>query len=511
MALVQGGYASRQGRALQLVIRNVLQNDGTLFSDLNTYTTFWSYDSAISVPPTYNMLIDYAPYVDISTVTTTNNVLMNQDTMSFQVTLNEELPTPRVGMEVIWRLWDYDSNTEINREYGGVITSVSEESFGTSLVYNIGCNSYLRWFDRKLITGYYQQQPPEVTIEQIISKYCAGFTTNNVKASNLYLVPQYFNYQRPSQAVKLLADQVQRGWYIDYYRDLHFFRYEDFSSPLPGNILDVENDVTNYGNLVLSEDGEQIYNRFTIRGYKERSATTYTLNFVADGTSHQWSLGYRVSSAKGDVVVKVTRPDDSVWYPAVKRDVLDGIPGQGGDPSVVYVHYTQHLIRFANAPEAGTQIEVTFYYLVDKKQTDQFDTSVEYMKAIEGDPAGDGVYHYATFDKSLTNSTMASVRQKIEILSLKYGTPTVVGSFTSYTHGWRAGQSFRITSTRRMGGITPQQPPAGTVGLGGLWYVHKVSKKWIQPAQLTDPNNPTSYNGNPIQYEVEFANKPYMV
>lgn len=526
MALVTGGYAPRQGRALQLLLRTVLRDtDTTLLQTLDRYARFYSYDTVTDKvtiykkdPKThqdtgtvdytlYTLLVDYSAYIEVSSVQTNNNVIMTQDSMNFNVTLNEELPTPRVGMEVIWRLWDYAANQEVNREYGGVITSVKETTYGTSLEYAVNCESYLRWFDRKLVTGYYQQAPAETVIQQVVSKYCPGFEAKlnteggTVEKTGLYIVPQYFNYQRPSQAIKLVADQVQRGWYIDYYRKLHFFRYEGFPTPLPGNTLDVDNDVVSYGDLELAEDGEQVYNRFTIRGYKERSPNTYTLTYVADGDTHQWSLGYRVSSAKGDVVVKVTAPGGAVSYPAVKKDVLDGIPGQGGDPSVVYIHFTQHLIRFAIPPDAGTRIDVTFYYLIDKKRTDQYDKSVAYMKAIEGDVYSDGVYEYATFDKSLTNSTMESVTAKLEILAYKYGTPTLRGNFKSYVPGWRAGQSFSM-STKRMGGIKPKD---------GAWYVHRVSKRWIQGVQQVDPNNPKPWDASPIEYTIECANKPYMV
>lgn len=429
--------------------------------------------------------IDYAPFVDISSVSATNNVLMNQDNMSFTITLFPgEMPRPKAGQEVIWGVWDVETNTEESREFAGVLTTVSESEEGPALVYKCDCQSYIRWFDRKLVSGFYQQQRAETTIKQIVQRYAPTFNTDHVVAP-IVIVAQYFNYQRPSNAVKLICDQIGYGWYIDYYRNLHVYRIEDFPSPLPKNTLDVDNDLVNYGDLVLVEDAEQVYNRFTIRGFKRRSDNTYTLYFTGDGHTTQWNLGYRVSSAKGDVQVKV----DGVPY-TVKRDILEGIPGRGGEPGVAYIHYTQHLVRFAEPPPPGAKIEVTFYYLVDRTFTDQHDASIEYMRQLEGGEH-DGIYEYAEQNKSLSQSTREAIIQSLELLALKHGYPQLRGTFTSFTPGWRAGQSFRMVSKRRM------------IGDDGIrMWVHRVSKRWIDPRRDGE---------RPIQYTIEVVDTPYLV
>jgi len=45
-------------------------------------------------------------------------------------------------------------------------------------------------------------------INRIVKTYCPGFTCNNVVATATMVVPQYFNYTKPSDAIKTIADQL---------------------------------------------------------------------------------------------------------------------------------------------------------------------------------------------------------------------------------------------------------------------------------------------------------------
>jgi hypothetical protein len=240
-----------------------------------------------------------------------------------------------------------------------------------------------------LVTGFFQQQRADTTIKQIIDKYCPGFTYSNVYAPYV-LIPQYFNYQRPSQCIRNVCDQAGLGWYVDYTKDIHTYTVENFASPLPNNILNVDTDLTSYGDLEITEDASSVFNRFTVRGYKTRSKYPYTLRYKGDGTTTQFQLGYRFSSAKGDAVVTV----DGVDFPVV-RDILDGLPGQSSDPTKAYVHWTQHTVRFADPPADGAIVAFTGYPLVDKTRVDQDDASIAYMRDLENTTASDGIYEFA--------------------------------------------------------------------------------------------------------------------
>jgi hypothetical protein len=431
--------------------------------------------------------VDYAPYIDIAQnpPTATDQLEKNQNSMTFTVYLNGEVEPPRAGMEVVWQRYDLTTSTETAREFGGVLTRVREKVEGATLVYECEAQSYQRWFDRRLVTMMTQQQRADTTIREIVNTYCEGFDADDINVP-IVVPSQRYEYQRPSNCIKAICDQIGYGWYIDYNRKLHVYALEQLESPLPNNTLDIDDDLTNYGDLEIEEDAENVYNHFTLRGFKMRSDTTFTFRYQGDGTTTQWSLGYRVSSAAGDVTCTVGGAE----Y-AVKRDVLDGIPGQGGEEGVCYIHFTQHLIRFASPPAAGAEILLTTYPLIDRTQGDQDDESVEYMRELEATESG--VYEYSEVDKALTQSTKPAIRSKLQLLATKYGFPTIAARFHSYTSGWLAGQSFIPISAKRMG---------GTFVGDDLWFVWRVQKTWIQ-----------AYHGGPaqIRYDVECADKPYTI
>lgn len=450
--------------------------------------------------------VDFAPYVDVESLSVDNNIIMTSDTASCTIQLDGEVGRPRAGQEFIWRTIETTTGAEVSRDFGGVVVSVQEDVDGISLIYTLTIKSYEHWFNRHLVSAWYNQDYAENTIRNVVNQFCPGFTTNNVQNSNIQIIPQYFAYQKPSECIKLIADQLQYGMYIDYYKDLHFYPSESAVSPLPGNLLDVDNDLSSYGDLSLVENGDQVYNKIYLKGFKTRSNNYYNLTFPGDGQTLQWSLGYRASSLKGDVQIAVfpslaayqsditfqtTGTATNGTQLTIKKDIIEGAPDQAQASGTAYIHYTQHLIRIPSALgggalPAGYVVAVHFYYLKDQVYMGQDITAQSQIKAIEGT---DGCYEYAQEDKSLTNSTIGAAKAKAELLLMKYGLPQIQGSFTTFTPGWRAGQFFNIATIKRMGGIS------------GAMYVLRVSKKLV-----------SSVNGEfVVQSTVQFADSPYLV
>ncbi len=490
--------------------------------------------------------VDYARYIDLESVSVDNNIVMTSDTASCIVNLNGELPRPRAGKEFIWRTIDTLTGGELTREFGGVIVNVQEDSDGPTLVYTLTIKSYDHWFNRHLVVAWYNQyyasgaksdlltkfpndaanindtvtnQTGDGIVNRIVEQFCPGFTCNNVQTCPAQVVPQYFNYSSPSDAIKTIADQLEWGFYIDYYKDVHFYPAESLTSPLPSGVLDVEQDMSSYGDLELIENGEQVYNRIFLRGFKTRSDSALNLTYLGDGNTTTWSLGYRASSIKGDVSVAVfpsvaayradttfqqtgkptgwvadgTLTPNGVMPCILKKDIVEGAPNQAGASATAYIHYTQHLLRVPNwdntntPPASGLCIAAYFHYLKDVVYMGQDLVAQNNVAKIEGT---DGIYEYSLEDKSLTNSTLTAPQAKAQLLILKYGHPQLQGSFTSFLSGWRAGQIFTLHSTTRMGGINMQQ-----------MYVQRVSKQLI-----SNKNGPYV-----VQNTVEFADSPYLV
>jgi hypothetical protein len=474
--------------------------------------------------------LDVTPLVEYESIHVDNNVIMTSDVMDFTMYINSgdtvldtktstnvSFVRPKCGNEIVWQnpnaiITAPDGSNKPYREFGGVVVEVHETVEGQARIYTVHCKSYVQWLDRHLIQGWYQQQAPETTVKAMVSAFCPGFTTYNVKNSGTTIAPVYSDYQKPSDAIKSVADQVQMGWYVDYYKDVHMYTLEAFNSPLPNNLLDVETDITNYGNLEIVENSEQQVNKIFIKGFKTRSAELYYLPFTGDGQTLQWSMGYRVSSVAGDVTVVVY--DSMAQYNAdtsfkngnnntagtkltLKRDIIDGAPDRGGDSNTAYIHYTQHLIRIPNfsgngAVPSGKVVVVRFHYLKDMVWLGQDPEAQGVTAKVEGNT--DGVYEEVYSDKSLTNSTLSAVQAKGQLILSKYRFPQISGTFEAYFNattksGWVAGQNFTLKSTKRFG------------GLNDVMFVQRVSKSVVK-------NDSGSLI---VFYNIEFADSPYLV
>jgi hypothetical protein len=474
---------------------------------------------------------DYSPLVEFDSIHADNNIVMTSDVMDLNVSLTpgvdkvlnlntnamEIANRPLCGQEIIWENPNYlvkapDGTMKPYREFAGVITEVEESINGTDLVYAIHTKSYVHFMDRRLVTAWYPQDAPENIIKNIVKQYAPTFTTYNVQSTNLTVVPQYYDYRPVSDSIKAIADQLEMGWYCDYYKDVHFYAAETFTSPLPNNTLHADTDFVNFGDLIIKENSQQQYNKIFIKGFKTRSDDLLFLPFTADAETVQWSLGYRVSSLKGDIEVQVypdmaTYKSDSNWFSGkvplygtkmtIKKDVIDGAPTQQGESNCAYIHYTQHLVRISNWNNSGQAlpanyiVAVRFHYLKDMVFLAQDPAAQAETAKIEGT---NGVYEYAVSDKSLTNSTLDAVKSKGQLLLMKYSSPQITGTFKTYFNatskgGWRAGQYFTLQSANRFGGIND------------IMFVQRVNKSIVK----------NDSGGLVTLYNIEFADSPYLV
>lgn len=425
--------------------------------------------------------MDYTKYVSAPDIDVTDTVVMTQDTATFYVELAGELPPPAESQELIWTV-------DGKREFAGPIQQILEVDLGTALQYQITAVSYEQWFDRHLVINYYDQMYADQMVKNIVGQFTHGFTTNNVQQSYM-VAPKYFNYVSPSEAMKQICNEIQWGWYIDYYKDVHFFPLESFVSPLPNNSLyaDGKTDTKYWSNLQLTEDGSQKKNRIYLKGFKARVSTPVTLTFTGDGNTMQWQLGYKPSYRSGDIQVWVGGQKMNV-----KRDMVDGSPGQNTtDHTSAFINYSQSLIRLNFAPASGTQIVVTFYYLADTilMREDPQAQKIAQQRDADG---SDGRYEYAYTQQSMTNSTIDAANARGDMLLYQYAYPQLQAEFTSFQRGWRSGQYFYLRSKRRMGGRYD----------GQKMFIQSVEKKLVQ----TSPNGPTV-----LQYDIKAASTPYLI
>jgi hypothetical protein len=417
----------------------------------------------------------------METVHAVNTLAIKADTLEFDMVVPVGEAVPRSGNEVVWLVNGI-------REFAGRLLVVREVQEEPGLLYRYKCRvrDYSWEFDKRLVTEVYPAPPALVAsadsmVTAIVEGYTSGFTTDHVMPS-YPLATQTFNDIYPSDAIKGIADALEWIFYIDYDRDVHFLPLEANVSPLPGNTLDVDNDTTNYRNLEIEEDVSQVKTRLYLHDVRIRNQYALTQNFTGDGSTSWFSLGYEPYSLDGAQVTVGGTPYPVVW------EGTGGKPGDGQTNAQAYYCADNMGVRITPTPPAGAEVAATHYPVdtIPKLMWDNPDAIAE-MAAREG---GDGVHEFALQDPNVNGPDESTAQARALLMLYKYGWARLSGSFGSDLQGWRAGQSFWLTSQYRMGGAlaTPVR-----------MYVIQVEKQILTAGPL----------GDQLRYTVTFANTPY--
>lgn len=391
---------------------------------------------------------------------------------------NQAISRPLGGQELIIA-------DDSGREFGGIVTGVEEiqDAVSTQLDYQLDTRDYSFLLDRHRAVKEYAQGA--FTYDQIVKDLVAtygakdGFTTNGVMASFQSEFTR-IEYQPVGQSIGLIADKISWAWGVDYYRDVKFFPQSTNVSPLPGNTLDADNASTIsdptygqlgiYSDLRIKEDVSQVKNRVFMYGHKVTDSHTYTETFTGDGLQLAFPLAYEPSHTLTNIAVTV---GGTVYAPAA--DLAAGGPSNTAQDFTAYVNWNTLVVRFNVAPTNGTSVVVAYkpmFPLVVMVEDPQ-DQAI--MKTRTGLP--DGAFEDAISDPTLSADTVAPSTARGQFAIAKYGTPHISGQFTSFLHGWRAGQFFHLTSARRFGGQFN----------GDQLFVTKVEKQLVSHPAGTRP------------------------
>ena len=421
----------------------------------------------------------YVGYVDVSSINVQSNLAIMLDTCEMTVMIPDQgIYRPKAGDELI-------VESLLGREFGGIIVHAKETQAGvpTQLDYKLTTRDYSFLLDRHSAFKEY----PATTwtydgiVKDLVKTYGAGdgFTTNNVQTS---FEAEYtrFDYQPVAQSINLLAQQIAFGFYVDYYRDVHFFDRETFASPLPSNTLDVDHATTIpdasygqlgvYGDLESDEDITQLRNRIFLRGHKVTANYFFTQNFVADGQTTTFGLAYEPShTLTANVALTVGGVS---WLTA--PDLTAGTPAESVQDNIGYINFQSQILRFNVAPPNGTAIKIAYKPMLPLVVMVESPSDQRTMASRLGN---DGVFEYAISDPTLSADDIGPSQARGNEQIAKYGQPHISGQFTSFLSGWKAGQSFTFSSARRMNGELA----------GQTFYVTKVQKRVVSHPTTKQP------------------------
>lgn len=359
--------------------------------------------------------VDRSSIITMKSINKKDAINNRVDTLSFDILYSSTQtfrPTPSV--EVIMT----DGSDRI---FGGRVNAVSASSLSNGTVmYHVECIDYSYDLDRVLVNEEYANMTVDAVIADILTNYTTGFTDTNVNCG-LMITKVVFDRVTVTAAIQQLAQFTGYSWYIDYYKDIHFFHTT--SELAPFNITDDNGKVID-GTLDVSTDMSQIRNRVFIKG-GEIVGSSRTETFNGDGVKMSFVLANHFSTVPTVTVGGVSK--------TVGIDYLDNEADFN-----CFWDFNQNYIRFKSdtIPASGTNnISVTglpLYNLV--VQVEEPDSIAQY-----------GIFEYSLVDKTLKSREQAVSLAKSQLLAYQMG--LIEGGFETYEPGLRSGQVIYITST----------------------------------------------------------------
>lgn len=327
-------------------------------------------------------------------------------TMNFTIyDKNCTLSVPKEGIDVIATRSDTGE-----RIFGGLTSIPKGRTEGVSRYWDIQCQSYTVLLDRTL---FYYSYPPAFTYTNLASKALVGdrailahlfekacvgswgqtasaseivIDTDYVQQGSASLVALNFLYTYAREAVELLSHYVGFNYYVDYYKNLHYYYKETIpatfglSSVSGETLVDSQGNTLNtvpYNNLGWTRDATRVINNYTIFG-SDVISNTQTSFIAGDGS--KTTLSIAVNGTAFPIMAPAGQSHISVWV-NTGSDVSPSwtaktVGGTGNNPSSYdcIADYINQSLVFAVAPPNLTyavKIQYRFLFAGGMPSTDQ--------------------------------------------------------------------------------------------------------------------------------------------
>lgn len=137
---------------------------------------------------------------------------------------------PTVGQEVIVTLGWKDNSIRL---FAGTILTIDEVYVDTPAAkqWNVSAIDYTWQLGRYKVITQYANTSATAIAQDLIARYAPGFTSVHVQASLDVVALITFTNQDLASALTQLAKDVGCYWYVDYFKDVHFFVSETEDAP----------------------------------------------------------------------------------------------------------------------------------------------------------------------------------------------------------------------------------------------------------------------------------------
>lgn len=420
---------------------------------------------------------DVTANVDFRTIMFEGHQEIKGDILSFSMNVeSNEIPPPLAGQEVIFA----DGATN---EFGGSIMVVDRrQGEGRFRVrYDIECVDYIYLLDRRHINKVYAEatvgsimkemlddlltdagNDAVVSIDQHYTDFASASGKSLIKTGPT-IKEQRIERMLPSQAFDLISAAAGMEWKINADKQIVLFDVADNpATPLPleddERILNVETNVDDFHDLVISEDISTIGTRVVVRDALIKSTSTEVETFEAEavpptsgvelGQNRTWfQLSKRPFSFLD--ITEVTLDEgigaivQNLKKDGVERDRNDDSSSSGD--CFIYVGPANSdgpsYVRFPSGDIKATDVVVVTYNYIDVD--DHFGDDDTDRQAIIDRTGGDGVHEFVF---SQANEIMVTDRLKLDDLTdLIFARKREIlrtGTFSSFSKGWNAGGQF---------------------------------------------------------------------
>lgn len=447
--------------------------------------------------------VDFLPFINPKSIGVQQSREVKGSTLNFNMIIYDDtIVAPLAGREVIFS----DGAT---REFAGALVSVERQmkEANRAISYRCGCMDYTYYFDRRYLNKLYSSERADLMVGKILDDL--QLSSNSVDAhyndfqgdktqilEGSVVAQQRFERILPSQALDIIAEGSGMMWWIDFNKRINFKNLNALQpiflpdiDPTGGEsdkVLIIDSDIDNFFDLSREETIEGTGTKSIIQGAIIRSTAqrTDTHDRIA-GDPPIVPLSLRPFSVGDVITVKINAGASlTQLLEHINIEATDAVPS--GSYSLFVGSPDKSAYVRLNGTDYGTgdTAEIIYNYSTtdDAEGTDP--TAVLELAERTG---GDGIHEFLFSQASEISVVSRSDLDRItEMILNRKAIVLVRGSFSSWTKGWEAGQTFFLKWDKE--------------GIEERVYIINVQKTVLTPA-----NAPTD---NIIQSEIQFSNIP---
>lgn len=337
------------------------------------------------------------------------------------------------------------------RYFGGVISRINDRIMGLRRQVRLECQDWTVLLDKALAQPkiYYSAAyaNDKAIIQDIFARAYTDPTTQ--QALNQINVDTYVQIGRPigsltcnrqtlTQIMNVLAAHAIYEWYVDYFKNLHFYKVDAELSAI--HLSDNPNGTTTFAYYDLERDIDAINlaNAIIVVGGFGISAADLEY-IVGDGVATEYPTSWIWLPLEGETLPQVWRNDGTFAVPVWTQLTVfrEGDANYTGGANQMQWNSLQKTLTFGSAPpNLANAIRVNGRYQM----------RIEVPRYIKESFAEVGIWCWdKIIDSSLRTVGEAVLRAEREALTRKFGVTTY--RLKTQTDGFEVGKQVQLTST----------------------------------------------------------------